>query len=119
MERGSVEHEALNAIRAEFAERSTPFTDPSSFLAWLAQAARASESADAKLQGQKLRNAPKFAAQALRATFEHHKLKVSLQANEKKQSDAVKLLCAIAKDGGDPSMTPEQARDWLAGSVRK
>ena len=118
-ERGSPEHEALNAIRAEFTERSTPFTDPGSVLAWLTQAAQASESAEEKLQGQKLRNAPKFAAQALRATFEHHKLKVSLQANEKKQSDAVKLLCAIAKDGGDPSMTPEQAREWLAGSVRK
>ena len=35
-----------------------------------------------------------------------------------KQSDAVRLLCAIAKDGGDPSMTPEQAKEWLVESAR-
>jgi hypothetical protein len=40
---------------------------------------------------------------------------VSLQVSEKRQGDAVKLFCAIAKDGGDAEMTAIQAREWLKG----
>jgi hypothetical protein len=104
-QRGSPEHEALGAIRTVFQ-------------LWLRSAVRASKKAGIHLQGKKLRNAPRFAAEALRATFEHHKLKVSHQATTKKQSDAIKLLCAIAKDGGDPSLTPAQAREWLIQSIQ-
>ena len=114
-ERGSPEHEALNAI-ARNAEHST---DSNAARIWLASGSDGADKSESEFQGKKLKNAPRFAAVALRATFEHHKLKLSLQATEKKQSDAVKLFCAIAKDGGDLSMTPAQARDWLAGSARK
>jgi hypothetical protein len=118
-ERGSPEHEGLDAIRDALAKSTAGRVDLDSTRAWLERAALASEAADEQLQGKKLRQAPSFAARAVRATFEHHKLKLSVQASPKKQSDAVKLLCAIAKDGGDASMTPAQARDWLAQSAGK
>jgi hypothetical protein len=117
-ERGTPEHQALSAISTAFHDVGVPYADASATRTWLEHAVRASKTAEARLQGKKLRNAPRFAAEALSATFEHHKLKVSHQATEKKQSDAVKLLCAIAKDGGDPSMTPARARESLVQSAR-
>lgn len=116
-QRGTPQFEALNAISAGLQARGLAAFESTGMRNWLAQAAKASVKAQGQLQGKKLKNAPRFAAEALRATFEHHKLKVSLQATDKKQSDAVKLLCAIAKDGGDGSMTPMQAREWLVGSA--
>lgn len=107
---GSAEHQALTALGSP---------DTAALIEWLQRHARAASSAEGKLAGTKLRQAPRFAARALRATFEHHRLKVSHQATAKKQSDAVQLLCAIAKDGGDPTMTPAQARDWLIESTRE
>jgi len=118
-DRGSPEHEALNAVGSAFQDSSTPFAEVSSTRAWLEEAARASETAASQLQGKKLQNAPRFAAQALRATFEHHKLKISATVTKTKQSDAITLLCAIAKEGGDPTMTPAQAKEWLVQSARK
>jgi hypothetical protein len=112
-QRGTAEFEALNSIGEWLQARALPSVEPVGIRNWLENAAQASQKTQTKLQGKKLRNAPSFAAEALRATFEHHKLKVSLQATAKKQSDAIKLFCAIAKDGGDESMTPEQAKEWL------
>lgn len=108
-QRGSAEHEAIGAIAA--AEVDT-------VREWLHRNALAARKAESDLQGKKLRQAPRFAAQALRATFEHHGLKVSHRASATKQSDAVTLLCAIARDGGDASVTPPQARQWLIESAR-
>ena len=113
---GTPEHEALSTIRNAVQNLGLPYLDAGATSTWLEQTARAAKQAEGRLQGTKLKNAPRFAAEALRATFEHHKLKVSHQATDKKQSDAVKLLCAIAKDGGDPSMTPAQAKEWLIQS---
>jgi hypothetical protein len=113
-QRGTPESEALTAIGELLQSRGIPGTEPAGTRSWLEQAAQATRKAEAQYQGKKLKNAPRFAAEALRATFEHHKLKVSLQVSEKKQSDAIKLLCAIAKDGGDASMTPQQAKQWLS-----
>jgi hypothetical protein len=118
-ERGTPEHEALAAIGTAAQKLGVPFIDATATRTWLELSATAARAAETQLQGKKLKNAPRFAAEALRATFEHHKLKVSHQATDKKQSDAVKLLCAIAKDGGDPSMTHTEAREWLIQSSRK
>lgn len=117
--RGTPEHEALRSVSDAFQELGFGYADASATRRWLQHSVRASSKAQARLQGRKLKNAPRFAAEALRATFEHHKLKVSHQATEKKQSDAVKLLRAIAKDGGDATFTPAQAREWLIESGRK
>lgn len=118
-ELGTPEYEALGAIRAGLQSQGRPFVDLAATREWLRHATRASVRAEAALQGKKLRNAPRFAAEALRATFEYHKLKASAQATETKQSAAVRLLCAIAKDAGDASLTPFEARDWLLASTRK
>lgn len=111
--RGAPEHEAVSAVARAMQQAGKPMGDLGSIRTWLEQTACACDDAQAQLEGKKMRNAPRFAAAALRATFEHHKLKMSHQASATKQSDAVKLLCAIAKDGGDPSMTWAQARQWL------
>lgn len=113
------EHGALRQIDAACKALEVPYIDAAGLRTALRAAATAGRRAEAKLKGRKLRNAPRQAAEALRATFEHHKLKVSYQASQKKQSEAVKLLCAIAKDGGDPTMTPAQARLWLIESQAK
>ena len=113
-QRGAPQFEAMNSIGEWLQSRGLPLTEPAGIKPWLEHAAEASRKSEVKLQGKKLQNAPGFAAEALRATFEHHKLKVSLQATAKKQSDAIKLFCAIAKDGGNDSMTAEQAKDWLS-----
>lgn len=118
-ELGAPEHEALDAIRNALQNQGQPFPDLGGFRAWLEQATQASLKAEAALQGKKLKNAPRFAAEALRATFEYHKLKVSTQLSEKKQGEAITLLCAIAKDAGDASLTPAEAREWLLASTRK
>jgi hypothetical protein len=55
------------------------------------------------------RSAPRIAVDALRATFEHHGIKWSTQVTKTLTSDAIKLLCAVAKSAGDASMTPPQA----------
>ncbi len=113
-ESASPEQEAVNALRS-VPKLALPYLDFAATQAWLQQAVRASAKAQTQLQGTKLSKAPSWAAEALRATFERHKLKLSLQASEKKQSEAIKLFCAIAKDGGDPEMSPLQAREWLRG----
>jgi len=86
---------------------------------WLVQAGKAAESciAGAKRQPRNAdKNAPRIAAEGLRATFEHHVLKLSTQLTKDSQSDAVRLLCAIAKNAGDAEMTPEAARKALVES---
>lgn len=112
-EQASAEQEALNALRGVPKLGALPYLDLLATQSWLQQAIKASAKAQGQLQGKKLTKAPRWAAEALRATFERHKLKVSLQASEKKQSDAIRLFCAIAKDGGDASMSVAQAREWL------
>jgi hypothetical protein len=70
-------------------------------LEWLARAAQAADDTIAGLKRTGTDNAPlRIAAEGLRATFEHHKLKVSLSGGDQ-PSEAVRLLCAIARDAGD------------------
>ena len=113
-ETASAEHEAVTALR-NTPKVTLPYLDFAATQAWLREAARGSAKAQTNLHGTKLTKAPRWAADALRATFERHKLKLSLQASEKKQSDAIKLFCAIAKDGGDAQLGAIQAREWLKG----
>jgi len=107
------EHDALNKI-GELLYGSAPqaHTASKSVAEWLSQAddtaGRCLE--DARLFPRKpQRNAPIAAGLALRATFEHHKLKLTTA----KESDAVHLLIAIAKDAGDASLSVQEARQAL------
>jgi hypothetical protein len=82
---------------------------------WLSQAEQASVHclSDAKLPRKAQSAAVAIAAEALRATFDYHKLKWSATVTKNNRSDAVKVMCAIAKHAGDESMTPEAARQAL------
>ena len=68
---------------------------------WLVRAAQAADESVAGMKRTGTDNAAlRIAAEGLRATFEHHKLKVALVGGEQ-PSDAVRLLVAIARDAGD------------------
>jgi len=91
-------------------------------LAWLSQAEKAASRcvADAKASGGKHeRSAPRLAAEGLRATFEHHKLKLTATGSKQKPSPAVLLLCAIARSAGDSEFTAEDAKKSLLESGRR
>jgi hypothetical protein len=108
----SLEYEALAKLGAVM--HSAPnqtLASSATLLSWLEQAERAAAAADVQLSSKSAaRNAPRIAADALRATFEHHGLKWSTQLTRSTTSDAIRLLCAIAKSAGDASLTPEEAR---------
>ena len=89
---------------------------------WLTHAAQAAEHClanGARSTRDADRNAPRIAAEGVRATFEHHRLKFSTRLGRESQSDAVRLLCAIAKNAGDAELTPQAAKDALVASGRK
>jgi hypothetical protein len=113
----SLEYEALTKIGAVM--HSAPnqtLASSVTIIAWLAQAERSAAIAEAQLGSKKAEiNAHRIAIDALRATFEHHDLKWSTQVTKTSASDAVKLLCAIAKSAGD-EMTPQEARVAMGGA---
>jgi hypothetical protein len=61
-------------------------------------------------------DALRIAAEGLRATFEHHKLKLAA-GTDKKPGDAVRLLCAIAREAGE-TIEPATAKAALKDSNR-
>lgn len=88
---------------------------------WLEQAAKAADKSitdSARAPRNADANAPRVAAEGLRATFEHHQLKFSTKVGKESQSDAVRLLCAVAKNAGDAELTPQDARKALVESGR-
>jgi hypothetical protein len=114
----SLEYEALAKLGA--AMQSAPnqtLASSGTIVAWLQQARAAAESAEAALANKKAMNAPRIAAEGLRATFEHHGLKWSTQVTKQGAAPAVRLLCALAKSVGD-DLAPEQARAALIASTR-
>ena len=110
----TAEHEALGVLSSAL-HGSASTARPQAVAAemWLNSAAGVGERALATLKRNPLQHAPRGAAEALRATFEHHGLKVSYRATAKDPSAAIRLLCAIAKDSGDAEMTAMTARQWL------
>jgi hypothetical protein len=115
----SLEYEALAKLGA--AMRSAPnqtLASSASIVAWLQQAESAAAAAEAQLSPKKMElTAPRIAAEALRATFEHHGLKWSTQVTKKTVGNAVKLLGAIAKSAGD-DLSTDQAREALVAVTR-
>jgi hypothetical protein len=115
----SLEYEALAKLGAQM--RSAPnqtLASSASIVAWLQQAQSAAASAEVQLAPRKAAQAaPRIAADALRATFEHHALKWSTQVTKQSASNPVRLLCAIAKSAGE-EMTPEQSRAALLAITR-
>jgi hypothetical protein len=109
----TAEHDAVKKIGAVlYGVPSLALGESQSVLTWLVQAEQAAARClrDAKLLPKKMQpNAQRIAAEALRATFEYHKLKWSATVTKQKQSAAVKALCEIAKSAGT-ALTPEASR---------
>lgn len=114
----AIERKAFDAIGTKL-QGSPVLARPQSVqvLEWLTRAGQVAEESAAKKQGAD-NAALRIAAEGLRATFEHHKLKVSLSGGEK-PADAVRLLCAIARDAGDAAVEPDMAKSALRDSNRR
>lgn len=108
----AIERKAFDAIGTQL-QGSPVLARPQSVqvLEWLTRAGQVAEESAAKKQGAD-NAALRIAAEGLRATFEHHKLKVSLSGGEQ-PADAVRLLCAIARDAGDAAVEPDLAKAAL------
>jgi len=119
------EHDALDKISIVLhGAPGLAYAQSKDVESWLARAGKAADKsiADDKRRPRNAgRTAPRVAADGLRATFEHHKLKFSTQVGKTTQSDPVRLLCAIAKHAGDAAMTPQIAKQALidSGNGRK
>jgi hypothetical protein len=116
------EQDALNKIGvALYGSPVLAHAEGRNVAAWLAQAGKAADkcSADTKSSGKRDRNAPRVAAEGLRATFEHHQLKWSTSAAKNNPGAAVLLLRAIANTSGDAEFTVEDAREALLQSARR
>ena len=110
---GTLLHGSSGAARAQ----TRPILD------WLTRAGQAAETSLAKMtrrQNDLADSAARTVAEGLRATFEHHKLKVVLSATDPDHPNAVLLLCAIARDAGDHSLDADAAKAALreAGRAR-
>src|SRR5690606_31792618 len=82
-------------------------------LEWLTRASKAAEDTIREMKQGGAEDALKIAAEGLRATFEHHKLKLAA-GSDKKPGDAVRLLCAIAREAGEtiePAVAKAALRD--------
>jgi hypothetical protein len=115
----SLEFAALTQLGA--AMQSAPnqmLASSAGIVAWLRQAEDAAAAAEAQLSNKRGMQAPRLAAEALRATFERHGVKWSTQVTQRTTGNAVRLLCAIAKGNGD-ELTPERAREVLVAVTRR
>jgi hypothetical protein len=117
------ERDALSKIGAAiYGVPSRAFAESKHVQEWLSQAERAAVRClnDSKLLRRNTQPAvAAIAAEAMRATFDYHKLKWSPTVTKTKQSDAVKVMCSIAKHAGDASMTPDVARQVLRSNAGK
>jgi predicted transcriptional regulator len=108
----AIERKAFDAIGTKL-QGSPVLARPQSVqvLEWLTRAGQVAEESAARKTSAD--NPPlRIAAEGLRATFEHHKLKVSLSGGDQ-PADAVRLLCAIARDAGDAAVEPDVAKAAL------
>lgn len=85
-------------------------------LDWLTRASKAADDTVTEMKQGGAEDALKIAAEGLRATFEHHKLKLAT-GSDKKPGDAVRLLCAIAREAGE-TIEPAAAKSALKDSNR-
>lgn len=121
----AIEREALDRIGAQLhGSAGAARAQSAPILAWLTRAGQAAEASIARTtprqDGLAGADTARTVAEGLRATFEYHKLKVTLSAADPQQPAAVLLLCAIARDAGDDSLDADAARTALreAGRAR-
>lgn len=118
----SIEREALDRIgNLLHGSPGAARSQSAPVLEWLTRANQAAEESIAKMarrQDGAAGGAARVVAEGLRATFEHHKLKVTLSAGADQPANAVALLCAIARDAGDESLDPDAAKAALRDAGR-
>lgn len=85
-------------------------------LDWLIRAGQAADATVTEMKQGGADDALRIAAEGLRATFEHHKLKLAA-GTDKKPGDAIRLLCAIAREAGE-TVEPATAKAVLKDSNR-
>jgi hypothetical protein len=111
----TAEQEALNKIGLlVHGVAGQAHAESKTALTWLVQAEQAASRSltDPKILPRKSHGtATTIAAEALRATFEYHKLKWATTLNKKQQSNAIHLLVAIANSAGDSDLSAEMARE--------
>lgn len=111
----AIEREALDRIGALLhGSPGAARSQSAPVLNWLTRASQAAEESIVKMarrQNDVAGGAARVVAEGLRATFEHHKLKVTLSAvGSDRPANAVGLLCAIAQDAGDDSLDADTAK---------
>jgi len=112
----SSQHLALKLIRERTASSGALPTDDLAVRDWLSRAATSAAHAAAEMKSSKQPDAARLvrmAADALKATFEHHGLKWSTSIVRGEPAPALSMLWAIARDGGDKSVTVEELRRAL------
>ena len=85
-------------------------------LDWLTRAGQAADATVTEMKNGGVDDALRIAAEGLRATFEHHKLKLAA-GTDKKPGDAVRLLGAIAREAGE-TVEPAAAKAALRDTNR-
>jgi len=115
----AIERKAFDVIGTKLHSSPVLARPPSKqTLEWLAKASEATLEVIAGLKRtDEDDTALRVAAEGLRATFEHHKLKVALTVGEQ-PSEAIRLLCAIARDAGDDGIEPTRAKIALRDTNR-
>jgi hypothetical protein len=85
-------------------------------LDWLTRAGQAADATVTEMKQGGVDDALRIAAEGLRATFEHHKLKLAA-GTDKKPGAAVLLLCALAREAGE-TVEPAVAKAALKDTNR-
>lgn len=120
--KAGIESRALGAVLPTL-NRAPLRAEVQDVLDWLMQADAAAERSLSQFRSQPAQGeqgvASRIAAEGLRATFEHHQLKLSTAGTKQSPSPVVALLCAIARSAGDSTLTPEAAKRVLVASGKK
>lgn len=113
----AVERKAFDAFGTKLYGSPVLARPPSTqALDWLTRAAQAADATITEMKEGGVDDALRIAAEGLRATFEHHKLKLAA-GTDKKPGDAVRLLCAIAREAGE-TVEPAAAKSALKDADR-
>ena len=113
----AVERKAFDALGTKLYGSPVLARPPSAqSLDWLTRAGQAADATVTEMKQGGVDDALRIAAEGLRATFEHHKLKLAA-GTDKKPGDAVRLLVAIAREAGE-MVEPAVAKSALKDTNR-
>ncbi|WP_218042893.1 hypothetical protein [Steroidobacter gossypii] len=113
----AIERKAFDALGTKlFGSPVLARPQSTQMLDWLIRASQAADATVGEMKQGGAEDALRIAAEGLRATFEHHKLKLAT-GSDKNPGEAVRLLCAIAREAGE-TIEPAAAKSALRDSHR-